>query len=212
MTSKQFFSSDDFRRALDTIVQYKGEWYFGRQSEKSFHMDLYELPDTRKLSHKGIHADDEALDLGAAKLSLINHGGQVILPMRNSQRRYRYGTPPEVIAFYSLPELEPVKGENLSYTQGFVDMLKGVYPSVSTAAFEIRKGTSTTGVAVSRFFFLRKNAVGLLTLHFRDLGPVLWLSPAGDLHMVEKTTTSKYLTQCSKMLSSITGDLRSLRG
>ena len=210
-SSKQFNSSDDFRRALDTIVRYKDEWLFARGAEKAYHMNLYALPDTRVLKHSSVHVDDEALSLGAATLSLFNHNGRAILPMRDTQRRYRYGTPPEVLRFYYAATLEQFRGDNLAFSQGFIDMLGGVYPSVKDAANTVMKGGSTTEVVISRFFWLKKNNLGLLTLNFRDLGPILWIAPSGDVHMVEKTTTSKYLTQCSRMLSRILHELQDMR-
>lgn len=210
MPSKMFASQGDFSsRVVDTIVKYRGEFFYAMPSTTdSYHLSLFTLPNIA-LAHPNVHVDDEELSITASKLGLFNYNGRVLDPIRVPMRRYRYGTPPEYIS------AGPPDGEGSGYsscsslfkTEGFVNMLYGRYPSVSEALEQIKKSGGKHQVAVSAFFYLKEDSIGLIRLMFGD-ECVLWVSPAGELNFVEKTSVNQYLSRCSKVLSNITQELR----
>lgn len=210
MPSKMFASQGDFSsRVIDTIVKYRGEFYYAMPSSTdSYHVTLFSLPAMSQV-HANVHVDDEELNITASKLGLFNLKGRVLDPIRVPMRRYRYGTPPEYISAVA-PD-----GEGSSYStcstifrdQGFIDMLYGRYPTVREALNQIKASKGKNQVAVSRFFFLKEDSIGLIRLMFGD-ECVLWVSPSGELNFVEKTSVNQYLSRCSKILSTITQELR----
>ena len=216
MPSKLFATQGDFSsRVTDTIVRYNGQFYWAMPSrEQSFHVSLFTLPGVQ-VAFPAIHVDDEALDLAATKLGLFNYEGMALAVHRTPMRRYRYGTPPEYLST-SLPN-----GESGTYhsnlasgreyrTEGFIDMLYGRYPSVLEALTRIRASGGKNVVAVSRFFYLMEDKLGLTRLMFNG-DCVLWVGPDGAINFVEKTTVNQYLSRCSKILNTITRDLREHR-
>lgn len=210
MPSKMFASQSDFAsRVVDTIVKYRGDFYYAMPSTTdSYHLSLFTLP-SMVLSHPNVHVDDEELSITASKLGLFNHNGRVLDPIRVPMRRYRYGTPPEYISAVS-PDGEGSNYSNCSLfykSEGFVNMLYGRYPSVAEALEQIKKSSGKHQVAVSRFFYLKEDTIGLIRLMFGD-ECVLWVSPSGELNFVEKTSVNHYLSRCSKILSNITQELR----
>lgn len=211
MPSKMFASQSDFSsRVVDTIVKYRGEFFYAMPSTTdSYHLSLFTLPSIT-LSHQNVHVDDEELSITATKLGLFNYQGKVLEPVRVPMRRYRYGTPPEYISASPPDSTGGSAYSNcvtLYRSQGFVDMLYGRYPSVREALEDIKKSGGRTQVAVSRFFYLKEDNIGLIRLMFGD-ECVLWVSPSGELNFVEKTSVNQYLSRCSKILSNITQELR----
>jgi hypothetical protein len=204
--SKVFASQGDFSsRVSETVVFYKDEPFYARPSQDaSFHLDLLDFPGVKKVVHKSVHVDDEALYIGASRLGLFNHNGAVHLPSRIPARRYRYGTPPEFISTQSFRS--GIGGDVFSL--GFRAMLLNQYPTVSEALSEIAKSKGELQVAISRHFWIRENQLGLSQLQFKDLGPVLWVTPSGIITFVEKTRLSSYLTQCSRSLGAIIEEFR----
>lgn len=207
MSSKIFASQGDFTsRVTETIVFFKGDVFYARPSgRKPYSLDLLSFPDLKKTVHELIHVDDEALYLGGARLGLFNNNGTVYLPVRTPSRRYRYGTPPEFLSYRAM--VRDQRGTD-AFNEGFRTMLLNQYPSVEEAMKEIRSKEGAREVAISRHYWLKENQLGLVQLHFKDQGPVLWVSPEGIISFVEKTTLSRYLTQCSRSLEKIIGELR----
>lgn len=205
MTSQLFASQSDFSsRATETIVFLRGEPLYARAGSKEFHLQLLDFPATNKTVHANVHVDTPELYMGAARLGLFNYGGAVHLPMRTPARRYRYGTPPEYLTSTSMGR----KTHGEVFSPGFRAMLLNEYPTVQQALAEIKKSSGSLEVAISRHFWLKENTLGLSQLHFKDLGPVLWVAPGGGITFVEKTKLSAYLTQCSRSLSGIIEELR----
>lgn len=206
MTSKIFASQGDFTsRVVDTIVFFKGGVFYARPSPgKNYCLDLYEFPNLKEIIHKEIHVDEEALYLGGARLGYFNAAGSVYQVVRTPARRYRYGTPPE---YLNVRAIIPSRRGVDVFNHGFRSMLLNQYPSVGEAIKSIKSKT-TMEVAISRHFWLKENQLGLFQLHFKDLGPVLWVSPEGVINFVEKTQLSSYLNQCSRSLIGIIEELR----
>ena len=209
MPSKMFATQTDFSsRVIDTIVRYKEEFFYAMpHPSEAFHVSLFSLPKMTAQS-KPVHVDDSDLNITAVKLGLFNYDGKVLEAIRIPTRRYRYGTPPEYISA-SYPEGGSYIGSctGLFRSEGFLGMLKGQYPSVREALDIIRKSDGKHQVAVSRFFYLKEDSLGLIRLMFGD-ECVIWVGPDGGINYVEKTSINQYLTRCSKILSTITQELR----
>lgn len=206
MPSKIFTTQEDFQsRVTETIVTLDGDIFWAMPSSKTFHLSLSEFP-TGKVVHPEVHVDDDRLFIGALPLGLVNQNGHVFHVSRIPARRYRYGTPPQHLAMESLTTSVGFKGDIFSV--GFREMLQGVYPTVAEALAAIRASGGKNAFAVSRSFFIRENALGLVQVHFKDLGPILWITPNGDVTFVEKSPTSRYLTQCNRQLQRIIQELR----
>lgn len=206
MSSKIFASQGDFSsRVTETLVFLNGEVFYARPSPKTaFHLDLYDFPSLGKVIHT-VHVDAEPLYIGAARLGLFNNNGGVFNPLRTPARRYRYGTPPEYLSFRGMT---PDSRGTDAFNNGFKAMLLNQYPTVEEAMEVIKKSGGKAAVAISRHFWVKENQIGMIQLHFKDQGPILWVAPSGVITFVEKTTLSKYLTQCSRSLNKIIEELQ----
>lgn len=209
MPSKLFSTQGDFAsRVSETIVRYDGAFYYAQPSQdQAFHVTLFTFPGLQVV-HENIHVDDDRLNINATKLGLINYGQRVYEPLRVPTRRYRYGTPPEYISTLDLRGGTVANGAGaIVMSQGFKDMLDGRYPTVNEALDTIQTSGGRAQVAVSRFFYLMEDQIGLTRLMFKS-DCVLWMGKTGDVNFVEKTTINHYLSRCSKTLGTIVQGLR----
>jgi hypothetical protein len=192
---------------METIVHYAGEFYYAQPSQDAaYHLTLFSFPGM-VVAHTNIHVDDDRLSINAAKLGIFNHNSKVWEAVRTPTRRYRYGTPPEYVGVLDTKGTHVTTGGSAVINEGFRDMLYGRYPSVTEALRTIRQSGGKSQVAVSRFFYLMEDGLGLTRLMFRNES-VLWMDPMSNIHFVEKTSINNYLSRCSKTLGNIVQELR----
>lgn len=139
---------------------------------------------------KMIRPDDPLLDVSSIEVGYVNimtdKGNVVRYASRSTAKNWKQGISNQNLRYSGINSQDEKAGfirtgdalgnQHITNTPGFVDSIKGVFPTLSEAMEHLTKTRGQTEIAVSQSVAITKSGIGPMMVHIRmqDVG---WIAP-----------------------------------
>lgn len=150
-------------RLKDTVVLYDGKPVYivrvnmpeDEDRKEIARVFFYDLPLVNRGANKETrkYLSSKKFDLAPFKMGYMNYNGSAVFVSRSPIRQNRQGLSQAVTTFTDCKgrRYEDINFNTMCHSQGFVDMVNGVYPNFKDAG-ELLGDKETSSIAVSRTF------------------------------------------------------------